>query len=86
MNYLEKFCLQLQKDINHYEMLMDLEQHIPKLVWHEPKTSTKNATMAFYSEKLQFNLEIDASGAGQGASLLQVRDRMWFPRNEGPDV
>ena len=27
----------------------------------------------------------DALDVGHGASLLQVRDRMWFPRNKAPD-
>ena len=41
--------------------------------------------MTFYNEKEQLYLEIDASGVGLGASLLELRDGMWFARNEVPD-
>ena len=29
-------------------------------------------------------MESDALGVSLGASILHVRDRMWFPRNEAP--
>ena len=41
----------------------------------------KSMTMAFYSEEEQLCLESDVV---LGASLLQVRDGMWFSRNESP--
>ena len=34
--------------------------------------------MVFYNEKEQLYLETDALCVGQGASPLQVRDKMWF--------
>ena len=37
--------------------------------------------MEFYNEKEQLYLETDAMVVGLGASLLQVRDEMWFLRN-----
>ena len=44
-----------------------------------------DATMAFYNEKEQLYLWTDTSGVGFRASLLQVRDGVWFPRNKAPD-
>ena len=45
----------------------------------------KNATMmAFYNEKQQLYSKRDVSGVSLWASLLQVRHRMGFPRNEAP--
>ena len=44
----------------------------------------KTAAKAFYSEKEQLYLATDVSGLGLGASLLQVWDRMQFPKNEVP--
>ena len=41
--------------------------------------------MAFYNEKEQLYLETDPSDIGLGASLLQARGRMQFPRNEAPN-
>ena len=41
--------------------------------------------MVFYNEKVQLYLETDVSGVYLGASLLQVRDRMQFPRNKSPN-
>ena len=38
----------------------------------------KNATIMFYNEKEQLYLETDILCVGLGASLLQVRDGMWF--------
>ena len=38
--------------------------------------------MTFYNEKEHLYLEIDASSIGLGASLLQVRNRIQFPRHE----
>ena len=40
--------------------------------------------MAVYNEKEQFHLKMDVSGVGLGASLLQPREGMGFPRNEAP--
>ena len=45
----------------------------------------KNAIIAFYNEEEQLNLEPVVSDIGQGASLLQVWDRMWFPKKDAPD-
>ena len=45
----------------------------------------KNTTMAFCKEKKQVYLKIDVSGVGLGASLPQVRNGMWFPRNDAPN-
>ena len=39
----------------------------------------------FYNEKEPLHLQTHASGFGLGVGLLEVRDRMWFPRNEAPD-
>ena len=33
----------------------------------------------------QFYLETDASSIGLVAGLLQMMDRMWFPKDEAPD-
>ena len=41
--------------------------------------------MAFYIEMEQLYLETDASDVGLGASVLQVRDGMQFPRKEALD-
>ena len=41
--------------------------------------------MTFYNDKEQLYLETDKSGAGLGASLVQARDCMWFPRNKMSD-
>ena len=45
----------------------------------------KDASMAFCNEKEQLYLETDMLGVGLGASLLQVRDRMWLSKNEAPE-
>ena len=41
--------------------------------------------MAFYNKKEQLYLESNVSAVGLGTSVLQVRDRMWFPRNKALD-
>ena len=41
--------------------------------------------MAFYNKKYQFYLEMDVLDVDLGSSLLEVRDRMQFPRNEAPN-
>ena len=56
-----------------------------KLYDKAKNTIMKNPTMLFYNEKQQLYLEIDASGVILVASVLQMRDRRWFPRNEAPD-
>ena len=38
--------------------------------------------MEFYNGKEQLYLETNPLGVGLGASLLQVRDSMWFQRKE----
>ena len=38
--------------------------------------------MAFYNEKEQLYQEKDALSVSVSASFLQVRDRMWFPKDE----
>ena len=40
--------------------------------------------MALYNEKKQLYLEIDIYSVRLGASLLQARDRMWYPRYKAP--
>ena len=40
------------------------------------------ATMVLYNENQRLHLESAALGVGLEASLLKVRERMWFPRNE----
>ena len=50
----------------------------------EPNPSPKQCKHAFYNEKEQLYRETDAMHVGLGASLLQVRDGMLFPRYEGP--
>ena len=42
--------------------------------------------MACNNEKEQLYLERETLGSGLGASLLQVRDFLWFQRNESPDI
>ena len=44
----------------------------------------KNVTKAFYNGKEQLYPETDALGVDLGASLLQMRDDMLFPKNEAP--
>ena len=41
--------------------------------------------MAFYKEKQQIYLEAYASGVSIGSNLLQMRNGMWFLRNEAPN-
>ena len=67
------------------KMWMDLQQHLLQPIQQSQNIIKKNATMVFYNEKEQLYLETDASGVGLGASVLHMRDRMWFPRNEAPD-
>ena len=38
--------------------------------------------MKFYNEKEQPCLETDVLGVSLGVGLLQVKDRMWFPKDE----
>ena len=45
----------------------------------------KNVAMAFYIKKKQLYLETDTLGVGLGASLLQVRNKNQFPRDESPN-
>ena len=63
-------------------MQMNLEEHISKLYDRAKNINKKNVTMAFYKEKQQLYLVTDASAVSAGASLLQVREGMWFPRSE----
>ena len=42
-------------------------------------------SVTFYKENKQLDLETDASGVRLGAGLLQLKDRMQFPRDEVPD-
>ena len=41
--------------------------------------------MILYNEKEQLYLKRDVWGVGLEAKHLQVREGMWFPRNEAPD-
>ena len=45
----------------------------------------KNATMTFYNQKEQQYLETYLSGLSLTATLLQMRDSMWCPRNKAPN-
>ena len=40
--------------------------------------------MALYNEKEQACLETDTMGVSPGASILQAKDRMQFPKDEAP--
>ena len=55
------------------------------LHWPHGQISQKDKTMSFYNEKEQLYLEVDESGVDFRTNLLQVRDRIWFPRNEMPN-
>ena len=48
-------------------------------------SSSKDTLMKFFNEKEQLYLETDALGFNLGAGLLQMRDRMEFPKDEVPD-
>ena len=83
MNYLEKFISATWKTsiiknkwIWNISNLYDRAKAIIK----------KDATVEFYNEKEQMYLEIDGSSVGLGANLVQVRDGMWFPKNEAPNI
>ena len=91
MNYLGKFS---HSTAEVYEPLRKLTSSKCMWTWkntcqslyNRAKNIIKmNMTMVFYNEKAQLYLETEASGEGLGVSLLQVRDRMQFPRNEAPD-
>ena len=41
--------------------------------------------MKFYNKKEPLYLETDTSGVRLGAGLLQVRDGIWFQKNEALD-
>ena len=93
MNYIKKLspsttevCKPLQKLASlkcewtwnsRYQNLYDKAKNINK----------KNVTscVAFCNVKQQPYFGRDASGVSLGICLLQVRDRMWFPRNEAPN-
>ena len=90
MNYLGKFwpsiaqvCEQLRKLISpkcewkwndKYQYLNDRAKSILE----------KDASIAFYSDREQLYLEW-CVGCRSRSSSLQVRDWMWFPRNEASD-
>ena len=63
----------------------DMEEHLPKPIWECQKHYHKNTTMAFLSKKEQVYVKRDVLGVSLIASPLQLRDDMWFPRNEVPD-
>ena len=62
-----------------------MKQCIPKPVQQGKEHNWEILTMAFYNEKEQLYPEADMSGVGLGASLLQVRGGMQFPRNGAPN-
>ena len=62
------------------KMWLDLEQNVSKLTWQ----SQKNVIMAFYIAQQPY-WGINVIAVSLDTSLLQVRDGMWFPRNERPD-
>ena len=91
MNYLGKFLLSTAEVC---EPLSKLTSSKCKRPWNNTyqnlhdrakNITQKNATMAFYNKKGTVNLGTSTSGIGVGASFLQVRDGIWFPRNEAPD-
>ena len=89
MNYLANSCLHWQwmqttKMAHIIKKQMGMEEHLPKPIW-KAKPSSTSVVMAFYIEKDQLYLEKDASCVSLGASFLQMRDGMWFPRNEAPN-
>ena len=43
-----------------------------------------DTSVKFYNEKEPLYPQIDISGVGLGAGLLQARDRMWLSRNKAP--
>ena len=45
----------------------------------------KNVTMLFYNKNQQLYVEKNVSGVSLGASLLQLRHKTWFPKNEATD-
>ena len=54
-----------------------------KLYKRVKSTIKKDAFMKFYNEKELLYLETYALGAGLGGDLMQVKDRLWFPKDEG---
>ena len=45
----------------------------------------KNASMKFYNKNEELYLETDASGNKFRVGFLQVRERMWFPKDGADD-
>ena len=88
MKYLRKFLL-LTADV--CETLQKLTSMTIEWMWnntyqklYERAVSTiwKDASMSIYNEKEQLYLETNALNVSLEGSFLQVRDRMWFPKDE----
>ena len=88
MNYLAKFSPVTVEICEAFRRLTSLRsermwnstyQHLYERV---KAITKKDAAVAFYDGKEQLHLETDVSDVGLRASLLQVRDGMWYLRNE----
>ena len=90
MNYLRKFpkapievCELLRKLITRVKWMWN--RYYQNLYEKVKSIIKAKACIKFYNKKEALYLKMDASGVGLEAGLLQVRDRMWFCRNEAPD-
>ena len=61
---------------------MDVEQHIATLYERAKAIIKKDTSMAYCNEKEQLFLEMDVLGVDLSASLLHMRDKMQFSKNE----
>ena len=80
MNYQSLIWTTVEPDIA--EMLLNLDQHIPQLIWQNKKHHQDEHNHGILQWKTAAIFWEKCSGVSLRASLLQARDGTWFPRNE----